>query len=121
MFYRLKDCLNLDYRRKIDMTAEVKVEEKQVESEVVIASAVVPPVEETTVKAVVEDEVKAVEEVDGSETKVVEKSSSFKEESDFFSDLMDSEKKALSDLKTKLEEAGFGKIAIPFLGETFEI
>ncbi|XP_013598650.1 PREDICTED: patellin-4-like isoform X3 [Brassica oleracea var. oleracea] len=87
------------------MTAEVKVEEKQVESEVVIASAVVPPVEETTVKAVVEDEVKAVEEVDGSETKVVEKSSSFKEESDFFSDLKDSEKKALSDLKTKLEEA----------------
>ncbi|CAF1968048.1 hypothetical protein HID58_075151 [Brassica napus] len=87
------------------MTAEVKVEEKQVESEVVIASAVVPPVEETTVKAVVEDEVKAVEEVDGSETKVVEKISSFKEESDFFSDLKDSEKKALSDLKTKLEEA----------------
>ncbi|CAN6872196.1 hypothetical protein Bca4012_076747 [Brassica carinata] len=87
------------------MTAEVKVEEKQVESEVVIASAVVPPVEETTVKAVVEDEVKAVEEVDGSETKVVEKTSSFKEESDFFSDLKDSEKKALSDLKTKLEEA----------------
>ncbi|CDY50723.1 BnaA05g35500D [Brassica napus] len=66
------------------MTAEVKVEEKQVESE---------------------DEVKAVEEVDGSETKVVEKISSFKEESDFFSDLKDSEKKALSDLKTKLEEA----------------
>ncbi|XP_009144742.1 patellin-4 [Brassica rapa] len=80
------------------MTAEVKVEEKQVESEVVIASAVAP-VEETTVKAVVE------EEVDGSEAKVVEKSSSFKEESDFFSDLKDSEKKALSDLKTKLEEA----------------
>ncbi|RID53325.1 hypothetical protein BRARA_G00727, partial [Brassica rapa] len=76
------------------MTAEVKVEEKQVESEVVIASAVAP-VEEATVKAVVEEEV----------TKVVEKSSSFKEESDFFSDLKDSEKKALSDLKTKLEEA----------------
>ncbi|KAG2320606.1 hypothetical protein Bca52824_013819 [Brassica carinata] len=81
------------------MTAEVKVEEKQVESEVVIASAVEV---ETTVKDVVEEEAKAVEE---GETKVVEKSSSFKEESNFFSDLNESEKKALSDLKTKLEEA----------------
>ncbi|KAL0795880.1 hypothetical protein Bca101_067257 [Brassica carinata] len=88
------------------MTAEVKVEEKQVESEVVIASVE----EETTVKAVVEEEVqekepKAVEEVDESKPKGVEKISSFKEESDFFSDLKESEKKALSDLKTKLEEA----------------
>ncbi|CAH8378344.1 unnamed protein product [Eruca vesicaria subsp. sativa] len=86
------------------MTAEVKVEEKQVESEVVIASAVAPVEVETTVKAVVEEEVKAVEE-DESKSKGVEKSSSFKEESDFFSDLKESEKKALSDLKTKLEEA----------------
>ncbi|KAL0695805.1 hypothetical protein Bca4012_062985 [Brassica carinata] len=89
------------------MTAEVKVEEKQVESEVVIASV---EEEETTVKAVVEEEVqekepKAVEEVDESKPKGVEKISSFKEESDFFSDLKESEKKALSDLKTKLEEA----------------
>ncbi|XP_018492146.1 patellin-4 [Raphanus sativus] len=84
------------------MTAEVKVEEKQVESEVVIASAVVEL--ETTVKDVVEEEETKVEE-DESKPKVVEKSSSFKEESDFFSDLKESEKKALSDLKTKLEEA----------------
>ncbi|KAF8092840.1 hypothetical protein N665_0400s0039 [Sinapis alba] len=85
------------------MTAEVKVEEKQVESEVVIASAVAPTEIETTVKAVVEEETKVEE--DESKPKVVEKSSSFKEESDFFSDLKESEKKALSDLKTKLEEA----------------
>ncbi|ESQ33788.1 hypothetical protein EUTSA_v10007252mg [Eutrema salsugineum] len=94
------------------MTAEVKVEEKQVESEVVIASAVSPVEEETRVKDVVEEEeVKPVEEKetdaeeDESKPKGVEKSSSFKEESDFFSDLKESEKKALSDLKTKLEEA----------------
>ncbi|CAH2034569.1 unnamed protein product [Thlaspi arvense] len=93
------------------MTAEVKVEEKQVESEVVIAAAVAPVDEETTVKAVVEEEVKAAEEIenkadeDESKPKGVEKSASFKEESDFFSDLKESEKKALSDLKTKLEEA----------------
>ncbi|KAG7593461.1 CRAL/TRIO N-terminal domain [Arabidopsis thaliana x Arabidopsis arenosa] len=85
------------------MTAEVKVEEKQVESEVVIAPAVVS--EETTVKSVVEEEeVKAVEE-DESKPKGVEKSASFKEESDFFADLKESEKKALGDLKSKLEEA----------------
>ncbi|KAF8060458.1 hypothetical protein N665_1214s0010 [Sinapis alba] len=88
------------------MTAEVKVEEKQVESEVVIASVE----EETTVKAVVEEEVqekesKVEEEEEESKPKGVEKISSFKEESDFFSDLTESEKKALSDLKTKLEEA----------------
>ncbi|XP_010478499.1 PREDICTED: patellin-4 [Camelina sativa] len=89
------------------MTAEVKVEEKQVESEVVIAPTVVP--EETTVKSVVvgeEEEVKAVEEDESSsKPKGVEKSASFKEESDFFADLKDSEKKALGDLKLKLEEA----------------
>ncbi|XP_010460876.1 PREDICTED: patellin-4-like [Camelina sativa] len=88
------------------MTAEVKVEEKQVESEVVITPAVVP--EETTVKSVVvgeEEEVKAVEEDESSKPKGVEKSASFKEESDFFADLKDSEKKALGDLKLKLEEA----------------
>lgn len=94
------------------MTAEVKVEEKQVETEVVIAAAVVP--EMSTVKAVVEEEaeVKAVEEKeetkveeDESKPKGVEKSASFKEESDFFSDLKESERKALGDLKSKLEEA----------------
>ncbi|RID46104.1 hypothetical protein BRARA_I02787 [Brassica rapa] len=85
------------------MTAEVKVEEKQVESEVVIASVE----EETTVKVVVEEEkeTKVEEEQDESKPKGVEKISFFKEESDFFSDLKESEKKALSDLKTKLEEA----------------
>ncbi|CAN8303852.1 unnamed protein product [Cochlearia groenlandica] len=86
------------------MTAEVnKVEEKQVESEVVIAasSSLVP--EETTVKAVVEEESKVGE--DESKLKGVEKSSSFKEESDFFADLKEHERKALKDLKVKLEEA----------------
>ncbi|KAJ4916921.1 Patellin-4 [Raphanus sativus] len=87
------------------MTAEVKVEEKQVESEVVIASV---EEEETTVKAVVEEEKETKveeEEEDDTKPKGVEKISSFKEESDFFSDLKETEKKALSDLKTKLEEA----------------
>ncbi|EOA40046.1 hypothetical protein CARUB_v10008738mg [Capsella rubella] len=91
------------------MTAEVKVEEKQVESEVVIAPPAVVP-DETTVKSVVEGgEDEAVEETkvddDESKPKGVEKSASFKEESDFFADLKDSEKKALGDLKLKLEEA----------------
>lgn len=38
-------------------------------------------------------------------TKTVEKSSSYKEESNFLSDLKEFEKKALNDLKSKLEEA----------------
>ncbi|XP_010538273.1 PREDICTED: patellin-4-like [Tarenaya hassleriana] len=90
------------------MTAEVKVEEKQVETEVVVAS------QEETVKVVekaVED-VKETVETDAvqEETKpeAMEKSDFFKEESNFLSDLDESGRKALSDLKSKLEEAIVG-------------
>ncbi|KAL8101274.1 hypothetical protein AgCh_033234 [Apium graveolens] len=67
-----------------------------------------------------EEKVKVVEEVvvDVEESKkdvdvevkpdAVEKTSSFKEESNFVSDLKDHEKKALADLKAKLEEAILG-------------
>ncbi|XP_010540642.1 PREDICTED: patellin-4-like [Tarenaya hassleriana] len=94
------------------MTAEVKVEEKQVETEVVVA-----PQEETekvveeTVKALEEDVKETVEKETLQEEKKpesVEKSASFKEESNFFSDLKESERKALSDLKSKLEDAIVG-------------
>lgn len=73
-----------------------------------VAVAEVVAVEEP-MKAVNECE-KAVEGVEESESKptTVEKSSSYKEESNFLSDLKEFEKKALNDLKSKLEEAILG-------------
>ncbi|KAL1830840.1 hypothetical protein DCAR_0100789 [Daucus carota subsp. sativus] len=61
-----------------------------------------------------DEKVKVVEEVGDVKKDVevkpeaVEKSSSFKEESNFVSDLKENEKKALTDLKAKLEEAILG-------------
>lgn len=52
-----------------------------------------------------EDEEKAKETEAFSPSPAVEKSSSFKEESNFLSDLKENEKKALIELKAKLEEA----------------
>ena len=49
-----------------------------------------------------EEKKKAEEE---EEPKVIEKSSSFKEDSNFLSDLRDTERKALTELKAKLEKA----------------
>ncbi|KAK3205463.1 hypothetical protein Dsin_019509 [Dipteronia sinensis] len=66
------------------MTVEVKVEETQMGDEVVV----VPTEEE--------------------EPKTVEKCPSFKEESNFLSDLKEFERKALNDLKSRLEEAILG-------------
>ncbi|KAL3616808.1 hypothetical protein CASFOL_039202 [Castilleja foliolosa] len=47
-------------------------------------------------------------EKDESKPKIIEKSSSYREESNFLSDLKDHEKKALIELKTKLEDAILG-------------
>ncbi|XP_057812240.1 patellin-4 isoform X2 [Salvia miltiorrhiza] len=64
------------------------------------------------VQVAVEPVKAAAEEVkcekDESKPKTVEKSSSYREESNFLSDLKEHEKKALNDLKTKLEEAILG-------------
>lgn len=79
------------------MTVEaVKVEEKQMDE-------VAVPQEEC--EKVVEAVDEQVVELDESEPKTVEKSSSFKEESNFLSDLKEFERKALSELKSKIEEA----------------
>ncbi|KAJ7969203.1 patellin-4 [Quillaja saponaria] len=86
------------------MTVEVKVEETQM-AEVVVALKEPKKIVEGKV---VEEDVKAMELVDDSKPKTVQKSSSYKEESNFFSDLKELEKKALSDLKSKLEEAILG-------------
>ncbi|KAK1586725.1 hypothetical protein Q3G72_005523 [Acer saccharum] len=68
------------------MTVEVKVEETQMGG----------------------DEVAVVIPTKVEEPKTVEKCSSFKEESNFLSDLKEFEKKALNDLKSRLEEAILG-------------
>ncbi|KAL8033830.1 hypothetical protein ABFX02_13G181900 [Erythranthe guttata] len=80
------------------MTVEVKAETVQVAEE---PSKVVAEVAETAAEEGVKCE-------KSDESKVVEKSSSYREESNFLSDLKDHEKKALIDLKTKLEEAILG-------------
>ncbi|KAB2603751.1 patellin-4 [Pyrus ussuriensis x Pyrus communis] len=81
-----------------------------------VAEVVVVPQEEAE-KVVCEnekvvegdDKVKEVDEAE-SKPKAVEKSSSYKEESNYLSDLKEFEKKALSELKSKLEEAILGNI-----------
>ncbi|KAI3455896.1 hypothetical protein Pfo_012559 [Paulownia fortunei] len=80
------------------MTVEVKAETMQVAEE--------------PVKVVAEEAEKVVGELkcekDDSKPKMVEKSSSYREESNFLSDLKEHEKKTLNELKTKLEEAILG-------------
>ncbi|KAJ8752143.1 hypothetical protein K2173_001818 [Erythroxylum novogranatense] len=89
------------------MTVEVKTEQAQV------AEVVIP--QDDPKKAVMESEkivnngVGEVKEVcDDLEPKTIQKSSSYKEESNFLSDLKDHEKKALDELKSQLEEAILG-------------
>ncbi|KAJ6313850.1 hypothetical protein OIU78_017488 [Salix suchowensis] len=93
------------------MTVEVKVEETKV------AEGVVVPQEEPEKDVVVEEsknevkgaaEVKEVDAAGDVGPKTVQKSSSYKEESNFLSDLKEFERKALSELKLKLEEAILG-------------
>ncbi|XP_041024352.1 patellin-4 [Juglans microcarpa x Juglans regia] len=83
------------------MTVEVNAEETRM-TEVI---AVVPTQEETE-KAVEGDE--KVKDGDESKPKKVEKCSSYREESNFLSDLKEFEKKALNELKAKLEESILG-------------
>lgn len=88
------------------MTVEVvKVEETQM-AEVVVAQEETKKVTNESEEVVVEgDDDKVKDIVDESKPKTVEKSSSYKEESNFLSDLKEFERKALNELKAKLEEA----------------
>ncbi|KAI4299772.1 hypothetical protein L6164_033199 [Bauhinia variegata] len=79
------------------MTAEVKAQETQNAEEVVVPEDPRKVSEEKSI-----EDVKTKEE---SKPKTVEKSSSYKEESNLLSDLKEFEKKALNELKTKLEQA----------------
>lgn len=88
------------------MTVEVQAEATQV------AEVVVPQEELVAAKKVVE-EVEVNEKVKGDEEvevkpNTIEKSSSYREESNFLSDLKENEKKALNELKSKVEEAILG-------------
>ncbi|KAH0985248.1 hypothetical protein GBA52_012425 [Prunus armeniaca] len=90
------------------MTVEVKVEETLVaEVGVVPQEEPMKPVIENEKVVEGDDKVKEVAE-SGSKPTAVEKSSSYKEESNFLSDLKEFERKALSELKLKLEEAILG-------------
>ncbi|CAB4276618.1 unnamed protein product [Prunus armeniaca] len=90
------------------MTVEVKVEETLVaEVGVVPQEEPMKPVIENEKVVEGDDKVKEVAE-SGSKPRAVEKSSSYKEESNFLSDLKEFERKALSELKLKLEEAILG-------------
>ncbi|XP_059288803.1 patellin-4 [Lycium ferocissimum] len=87
------------------MTVEVQSEATQV------AEVVVPQEELEAAKKVVEEvEVneKVKEEKDEAKLKTIEKSSSYREESNFLTDLKENEKKALNELKSKVEEAILG-------------
>ncbi|XP_060193171.1 patellin-4 [Lycium barbarum] len=87
------------------MTVEVQSEATQV------AEVVVPQEELEAAKKVVEEvEVneKVKEEKDEAKLKTIERSSSYREESNFLTDLKENEKKALNELKSKVEEAILG-------------
>ncbi|KAE7996032.1 hypothetical protein FH972_000781 [Carpinus fangiana] len=81
------------------------VEETQV-AEVVVAGEETKKVTEETEKVFQGDD--EVKDVDESKPKTVQKSSSYKEESNFLTDLKEFERKALAELKVKLEEAILG-------------
>ncbi|KAK7303607.1 hypothetical protein RJT34_14517 [Clitoria ternatea] len=90
-------------RSSVTMTAEVMAQEETKTAEVVVAAA---KVEEEPQK---EENVADVESKESPvKPKMVEKSSSYKEESNFLSDLKDFERKALNEFKSKLEEAILG-------------
>ncbi|XP_059667830.1 patellin-4 [Cornus florida] len=87
------------------MTVEVKAQETQVAETFAEPINVADEAEKVDVVNG-ETEVKKVD--DEPTSKTVEKSSSYREESNFLSDLKDNERKALNDFKTKLEEAILG-------------
>ncbi|KAJ9163254.1 hypothetical protein P3X46_022943 [Hevea brasiliensis] len=86
------------------------VEETQVVAEVVVPQEEPKKVVEESKRDIQEDcQVKQVEDDDDdSKPKTVQKSSSYKEESNFLSDLKEFEKKALNEFKSKIEEAILG-------------
>ncbi|KAE9599194.1 hypothetical protein Lal_00043860 [Lupinus albus] len=97
------------------MTAEVVAEVKAPEGTQTVEVAVAAEVEEPLKVVAQEEKVVAVEgdvkepnDEEESKPKTVEKSSPYKEESNFLSDLKEFERKALSEFKTKLEEAILG-------------
>ncbi|MED6185568.1 hypothetical protein PIB30_058374 [Stylosanthes scabra] len=85
------------------MTAEVTAQEEAQQR----ASEVLAEEPQKKVAAAKEEEEKEekVLEVEESKPDIMEKSSSYREESNFLSDLKEFERKALSELKAKLEEA----------------
>lgn len=83
------------------MTVEVSSVEQTQKEEVVISESDAKLVNEESQN--VEENTQNVE--DEPKPKLVEKSSSYREESNYLSDLKDGEKKALSELKSKVEEA----------------
>lgn len=84
------------------MTVEVSVEESK-NTEVVVSEKQAKMVNENEVDEKVVENTQNVE--DEPKPSVVEKSSSYREESNYLSDLKDGEKKALLELKSKVEEA----------------
>ncbi|KAK7329650.1 hypothetical protein VNO77_23822 [Canavalia gladiata] len=92
------------------MTVEVMAQEETLNDELVVAAESKKEKKKEKKEKVVEENVKAMESVDVDEPKpkTVEKSSSYKEESNFLSDLKEFERKALGELKSKLEEAILG-------------
>ena len=85
------------------MTAEVKVQEETQTAAEVLAEEPQKVAAKEAEKVAEGDVV-----VDEAKPKAVEKSSSYKEESNFLSDLKEFERKALNELKAKLEEAILG-------------
>ncbi|OIW13924.1 hypothetical protein TanjilG_31813 [Lupinus angustifolius] len=95
-----------------EVVAEVKAQEGTQKVEVAVAAKVEEPqkvvAQEENVVVVVEGDVKEPKDEEESKPETVEKSSPFKEESNFLSDLKEFERKALNEFRTKLEEAILG-------------
>ncbi|KAK4347392.1 hypothetical protein RND71_033731 [Anisodus tanguticus] len=90
------------------MTVEVQSEATQVAEVVVLQEELLEATKK--VEEEVENENEKIEEDEKEEAKLktIEKSSSYREESNFLSDLKENEKKALNELKSKVEEAILG-------------
>ncbi|GAV65615.1 CRAL_TRIO domain-containing protein/CRAL_TRIO_N domain-containing protein [Cephalotus follicularis] len=86
------------------MTVEVKVEETQKVEDMIPQEEPKKVIEETEKVVDVEAEVEVVDD-DSKPKTLLEKSSSYKEESNFLSDLKEYERRALNEFKSKLEEA----------------
>lgn len=88
------------------MTVEgSSVEETHTEEEQVVVSAKEETMGNNVEEKIVENTEEVEDESEGRKPALVEKSSSYREESNYLSDLKDSERKALSELKSKVQEA----------------